>query len=178
MAPADENECRQMLYTGFMHDGPAAVRYPRGKGPGVAVDETMSLLPMGKAEIRRKGHSIAILAFGSMVTPALEVGETLNATVVNMRFVKPLDEALILEMARTHDLLVTVEENALPGGAGNGVNEVLNAALLHTPLLTIGLPDRFIEQGSREEVLNDAGLDAEGLLAAIEAFKARLKSHH
>ena len=176
MAPADENECRQMLYTGFMHDGPAAVRYPRGKGPGVLVEDTMSLLPIGKAEIRRKGQSIAILAFGSMVTPALEVGDTLNATVVNMRFVKPLDEALILEMARTHDLLVTIEENAIPGGAGNGVNEVLNAALLRTPLLTLGLPDRFIEQGSREEVLKDAGLDAEGLLAAIEAFTARLKS--
>jgi 1-deoxy-D-xylulose-5-phosphate synthase len=178
MAPADENECRQMLYTGFMHDGPAAVRYPRGKGPGTAVENTMSLLPIGKAEIRRKGQSIALLAFGSMVTPALEVGETLNATVVNMRFVKPLDEAMILDMARTHDLLVTIEENAVPGGAGNGVNEVLNAAFVRTPLLTIGLPDRFIEQGSREEVLKDAGLDIEGLLVAIEAFTARLKSNH
>jgi len=178
MAPADENECRQMLYTGFMHDGPAAVRYPRGKGPGTAVENTMSLLPIGKAEIRRKGQSIALLAFGSMVTPALEVGETLNATVVNMRFVKPLDEAMILDMARTHDLLVTIEENAVPGGAGNGVNEVLNAAFVRTPLLTIGLPDRFIEQGSREEVLKDAGLDVEGLLVAIEAFTARLKSNH
>ena len=113
-----------------------------------------------------------------MVTPALEVGETLNATVVNMRFVKPLDEAMILDMARTHDLLVTIEENAVPGGAGNGVNEVLNAAFVRTPLLTIGLPDRFIEQGSREEVLKDAGLDVEGLLVAIEAFTARLKSNH
>jgi len=178
MAPADENECRQMLYTGFMHDGPAAVRYPRGKGPGTAVENTMSLLPIGKAEIRRKGQSIALLAFGSMVTPALEAGETLNATVVNMRFVKPLDEAMILDMARTHDLLVTIEENAVPGGAGNGVNEVLNAAFVRTPLLTIGLPDRFIEQGSREEVLKDAGLDVEGLLVAIEAFTARLKSNH
>ena len=178
MAPADENECRQMLYTGFMHDGPAAVRYPRGKGPGTAVENTMSLLPIGKAEIRRKGQSIALLAFGSMVTPALEVGETLNATVVNMRFVKPLDEAMILDMARTHDLLVTIEENVVPGGAGNGVNEVLNAAFVRTPLLTIGLPDRFIEQGSREEVLKDAGLDVEGLLVAIEAFTARLKSNH
>ena len=167
-----------MVPEGLLHDGPAAGRYPRGKGHSTAVGNTVSLLPIGKSEIRRKGQSIALLAFGSMVTPALEAGETLNATVVNMRFVKPLDEAMILDMARTHDLLVTIEENAVPGGAGNGVNEVLNAAFVRTPLLTIGLPDRFIEQGSREEVLKDAGLDVEGLLVAIEAFTARLKSNH
>ena len=170
MAPADENECRQMLYTGFLHNGPAAVRYPRGKGPGTAVEETMTALPVGRAEVRRKGKGIALLAFGSMVTPALEVGEQLDATVVNMRFIKPLDEKLILQMAKDHDLLVTIEENAIPGGAGNGVNEVLNANGCHTPLLTIGLPDSFIEQGTREEVLSLAGLDVPGLLKSIEAF--------
>ncbi|MEY4685013.1 MAG: hypothetical protein RLZ25_1472 [Pseudomonadota bacterium] len=174
MAPADENECRQMLYTGFQHNGPAAVRYPRGKGPGAAVEESMTLLPIGKAEVRRKGKGIAILAFGSMVTPALEAGETLDATVINMRFIKPLDEACILEMAASHDLIVTVEENTVAGGAGNGVNEVLNAHGIKTPILTIGLPDRFIEQGSREEVLTDAGLDTAGILASISAYSGKI----
>ena len=174
MAPADENECRQMLYTGFQHNGPAAVRYPRGKGPGTTVAEEMTALPMGKAEIRRKGKKIALLAFGSMVTPALEVGEKLDATVVNMRFIKPLDEAMILKMAETHDLLVSVEENVIAGGAGNGINEVLNAHVCKTPLLTIGLPDSFIEQGTREEVLSVAGLDVPGILASIESFQKKL----
>lgn len=174
MAPADENECRQMLYTGFQHNGPAAVRYPRGKGPGTEVESTMSLLPIGKAEVRRKGKGIAILAFGSMVTPALEAGETLDATVVNMRFIKPLDEACILEMAASHDLIVTVEENTVSGGAGSGVNEVLNAHGVKTAILTIGLPDRFIEQGTREEVLTDAGLDTAGILASISAYSGKI----
>ncbi|MEY2697232.1 MAG: hypothetical protein RL333_1370 [Pseudomonadota bacterium] len=176
MAPADENECRHMLYTGFQHDGPAAVRYPRGKGPGTPVEETMSLLPIGKAEVRRKGKRIAILAFGSMVTPSLEAGETLDATVVNMRFIKPLDENCILEMAASHDLIVTVEENTVAGGAGSGVNEVLNAHGCKTPILTIGLPDRFIEQGSREEVLTDAGLDTAGILASIAAYSGKVSA--
>ena len=174
MAPADENECRQMLYTGFMVNGPAAVRYPRGKGPGTPVEDTMTALPIGKAEIRRKGQRIALLAFGSMVTPALEVAEKRDATVVNMRFVKPLDEAMILEMAKTHDILVSVEENVLPGGAGNGINEVLNAHLIKTPLLTIGLPDEFIDQGTREEVLSMAGLDANGIEKTLNAFLEKL----
>ena len=176
MAPADENECRHMLYTGFQHDGPAAVRYPRGKGPGTPVEETMSLLPIGKAEVRRKGKRIAILAFGSMVTPSLEAGETLDATVVNMRFIKPLDENCILEMAASHDLIVTVEENTVAGGAGSGVNEVLNAHGCKTPILTIGLPDRFIEQGSREEVLTDAGLDTAGILESIAAYSGKVSA--
>jgi 1-deoxy-D-xylulose-5-phosphate synthase len=176
MAPADENECRQMLYTGFLHDGPAAVRYPRGKGPGTSVGEEMTAFPLGKAEIRREGKKIALLAFGSMVTPALEVGQKLDATVVNMRFVKPLDEAMILKMAESHDLLVSIEENVIAGGAGNGINEVLNAHLCKTPLLTIGLPDCFIEQGTREEVLTVAALDAEGIHASIEAFQKKLAS--
>lgn len=174
MAPADENECRQMLYTGFQHNGPAAVRYPRGKGPGTNVAEEMTALPMGKAEIRRKGKKIALLAFGSMVSPALEVGENLDATVVNMRFIKPLDEAMILKMAETHDLLVSIEENVIAGGAGNGINEVLNAHICKTPLLTIGLPDTFIEQGTREEVLSVAGLDVPGILASIKSFQKKL----
>jgi 1-deoxy-D-xylulose-5-phosphate synthase len=174
MAPADENECRQMLYTGFKHNGPAAVRYPRGKGPGTPVNEEMVALPIGKGEVRRKGKTIAILAFGSMVMPALEVAEKLDATVANMRFIKPLDENLILELAASHDCIVTIEENALPGGAGNAVNEVLTSNLSASPLLTIALPDKFIEQGTREEVLTAAGLDADGILGSIEAFVARL----
>jgi 1-deoxy-D-xylulose-5-phosphate synthase len=174
MAPADENECRQMLYTGFQHEGPAAVRYPRGKGPGIVVAEEMTAVPMGKAEIRRKGKKIALLAFGSMVTPALEVGEKLDATVVNMRFIKPLDEETILKMAESHDLLVSIEENVIAGGAGNGINEILNAHVCKTPLLTIGLPDSFIEQGTREEVLTVAGLDVPGILTSIEAFQKKL----
>ncbi|GAB6048863.1 1-deoxy-D-xylulose-5-phosphate synthase [Methyloparacoccus murrellii] len=172
MAPADENECRQMLYTGFLLDGPAAVRYPRGKGPGTPVEAAMSALPLGKADVRRQGKGIALLAFGAMVQPALEVGEQLNATVVNMRFVKPLDEALILRLAKEHELLVTIEENVISGGAGNGVNEVLNAHHCRTPLLTIGLPDLFIEQGTREEVLSVAGLDTAGILKSIEHYRA------
>jgi 1-deoxy-D-xylulose-5-phosphate synthase len=134
----------------------------------------MTLLPLGKAELRRKGKGIAILAFGSMVSPALEAGEALDATVVNMRFIKPLDEACILEMAASHDLIVTVEENTVAGGAGSGVNEVLNANGSKTPILTIGLPDRFIEQGSREEVLTDAGLDTAGILASIAAYSGKI----
>ena len=174
MAPADENECRQMLYTGFQHEGPAAVRYPRGKGPGTVVAEEMTAVPMGKAEIRRKGKKIALLAFGSMLTPALEVGEKLDATVVNMRFIKPLDEETILKMAESHNLLVSIEENVIAGGAGNGINEILNAHVCKTPLLTIGLPDSFIEQGTREEVLTVAGLDVPGILTSIEAFQKKL----
>lgn len=166
-----------MLYTGFQHDGPAAVRYPRGKGPGTPVEEEMTALPLGRAEIRREGQGIALLAFGSMVTPALEVGEQLGATVVNMRFVKPLDQALILKLAQSHDMIVTIEENAIPGGAGNGVNEVLNAHGVHRPLLIIGLPDAFIEQGSREEVLAIAGLDVAGILDSITAFRNQLSGH-
>ena len=167
MAPADEAECRAMLTTGFLHDGPAAVRYPRGTGPGVEVPRTLAPLPIGKAQLRRKGREIAILAFGSMLAPALEAGETLNATVVNMRFVKPLDEALVLELARTHELLVTVEENAVSGGAGAAINECLAAAGISPLILNLGLPDRFIEHGSPTELLRDCGLDAAGIVRSI-----------
>jgi len=172
MAPADENECRQMLYTGYLHEGPASVRYPRGKGPGVAVIKVMTALPLGKAEIRHHGSRIAILAWGSMVTPALVAGKQLSATVVNMRFVKPLDEELLLELAKSHDLFITVEENVLSGGAGSAVNNFLQAQRILMPVLNIGLPDRFIEQGTREELLAICGLDSQGITAQIEAFCA------
>ena len=172
MAPADENECRQMLYTGFMHEGPASVRYPRGKGPGVTVNKTMTALPLGKGEIRHQGSRIAILAWGSMVTPALEAGKQLNATVVNMRFVKPIDAELILELAKSHDVLITVEENVIAGGAGSAVNEFLQAQQILMPVLNIGLPDSFVEQGTREELLSLCGLDIQGLLAQTEKFCA------
>ena len=164
MAPADENECRQMLYTGFMLDGPAAVRYPRGAGPGVAVNETMSLLPLGKGQLRRRGRDCAFLAFGSMVAVAERAAEELDATVVNMRFVRPIDEALIREVAASHRRLVTVEENAVMGGAGNAVNEVLAVASC-PPALNYGLPDRLFQHGSRDDMLRDAGLTVEDLCA-------------
>jgi 1-deoxy-D-xylulose-5-phosphate synthase len=172
MAPADENECRQMLYTGFMHEGPASVRYPRGKGPGVTVNNTMTALPLGKAEIRHQGSRIAILAWGSMVTPALEAGKQLGATVVNMRFIKPIDAELILELAKSHKMLVTVEENVLAGGAGSAVNDFLQAQRILIPVLNMGLPDSFVEQGTREELLSLCGLDKQGILASIETFCA------
>ena len=169
MAPADENEARQMLYTGFGLDGPAAVRYPRGAGPGVPVQEEMQALPIGRADLRRRGRKLAILSFGPMLQYALEAAEQLDATVVNMRFVKPLDEEIILEMAATHERLVTVEENALPGGAGSGVNQVLLAHGVPARVLNHALPDRFIDQGSRGDMLRDAGLDTEGILAAVRS---------
>ncbi len=169
MAPADENECRQMLYTAFMLDTPTAVRYPRGSGPGIPVEAGMKALPVGKGEIRRQGKRIAILAFGSMVTPALAAAETLDATVANMRFVKPLDHALAVELAETHDLVVTVEENAVDGGAGSAVAEALAAHRVPCQLLHLGLPDRFVEHGDPGLLLSQCGLDAPGLVAAIQA---------
>jgi 1-deoxy-D-xylulose-5-phosphate synthase len=142
--------------------------------------EEMSLLPIGKAEVKRQGNHLAILAFGSMVTSALAVGEKIDATVINMRFVKPLDEALILEMAKTHDCLVTVEENVIAGGAGSGVNEFLAREHTLLPILNLGLPDRFVEQGTREECLSACGLDEAGIFASIEAFIANqsVDQHH
>ncbi len=167
MAPADENECRQMLYTGFLQDCPTAVRYPRAKGPGISVKKSMTALPIGKAEIRREGKEIAILAFGDRVGTALEVAAGLDATVVNMRFVKPLDEALVLEMAASHQLIVTLEDNVVAGGAGSAVNECLAAAGVLVSLLNLGLPDRFVDHGSREELLDECALDAKQVLGAI-----------
>ena len=167
MAPADENECRQMLYTAFQLNSPAAVRYPRGSGTGVAMEKTMTAIPVGQADIRRQGKHVAILAFGSMLTPALVAGQALNATVVNMRFIKPLDESLILKLACTHELLVTVEENIVLGGAGSAVNECLAARGVVADCLNLGLPDRFVEHGERTELLADCGLDADGIRLAI-----------
>ena len=165
MTPSDENECRQMLYTAIRLDTPSAVRYPRGMGPGVAVVDGMQALPVGRGEVRREGRRVAILAFGSMLKASLAAGEQLDATVVNMRFVKPLDAELVQRMAREHELLVTVEENVVQGGAGGAVAECLSLA--GVKLLQLGLPDRFIEQGEHAQMLADCGLDATGIVAAI-----------
>ncbi len=167
MAPADENECHQMLNTAFQLDTPSAVRYPRGTGPGVAVQKTLQVLPVGKGEIRREGHNVAILAFGSMLAPALQAAEQLGATVANMRFVKPLDEELVLKLAREHALLVTVEENVVQGGAGSAVAECLAQHGLHVTMLHLGLPDEFLEQGNPAQMLVDCGLDGAGIARAI-----------
>jgi len=175
MAPSDENECRQMLYTAFMHNGPSAVRYPRGGGTGVAIQQEMQALPMGEGEIRREGEKIAILAFGSMLMPALAAAEELQATVANMRFVKPLDEALTLRLAQTHDLLVTVEENAVMGGAGSAVLEFLESRGATVPVLQLGLPDRFVEHGDPAKLLAACGLDQEGIVRAVRARLAGLR---
>ena len=167
MAPADENECRQMLYTAFHLNTPSAVRYPRGMGPGVEVNAEMRALAVGKGEVRRAGKRVAILAFGSMLAPALKAAEQLDATVANMRFVKPLDAELVLRLAREHELLVTVEENTVQGGAGSAVAECLQQHGTVIPLLQLGLPDRFIEQGEPKQMLADCGLDANGMAASI-----------
>jgi len=168
MAPADENECRQMLYTAMQLNTPSAVRYPRGTGPGVAINPEMSALPIGKGELRRAGKRVAILAFGSMLAPALVAGEQLDATVANMRFVKPLDAELVLRLAREHELLVTVEENTVQGGAGSAVAEFLQLQGIIIPMLQLGLPDQFIEQGDHAQMLADCGLDANGLIRMIK----------
>jgi 1-deoxy-D-xylulose-5-phosphate synthase len=173
MAPADENECRQMLYTATTVNGPAIVRYPRGTGPGVALQKEMAALPVGKAQLRREGKSgLAILVFGTLLTPALAIAERLDATLVNMRFVKPLDEDLVVSLAARHRALITIEENATQGGAGSAVGELLASEGLQLPLLQLGIPDRFIEHGSREGCLAAAGLDAAGLSASIERWWA------
>jgi 1-deoxy-D-xylulose-5-phosphate synthase len=167
MAPGDENECRQMLSTGFRHAGPAAVRYPRGTGPGAAISPSLDTLPIGKAELRRRGSRLALVAFGAIVPAAEKVAESMNLTCVNMRFVKPLDRELILELARTHDGLVTLEDNVVMGGAGSGVAELLNEAGVVTPILHLGLPDAYQEHASREDLLAEAGLDPAGIQRAI-----------
>lgn len=167
MAASDENELRQMLYTGFVHNGPVAVRYPRGKGPGVEIDGNMQAIPLGKAQLQRKGHSVAILAFGAMVAPAATVADKLDATLVNMRFVKPLDVAMVETLAMEHDLIVTIEENVLAGGAGSAVNEHLVATGIHVPLLNLGIPDRFIFHDKPVNMLAECGLDTSGILQAI-----------
>ncbi|SDY68202.1 1-deoxy-D-xylulose-5-phosphate synthase [Nitrosomonas sp. Nm33] len=169
MAPADENECRQMLYTAYQMNTPTAVRYPRGSGAGVEVQKEMQALSLGRGEIRRKGSKIALLAFGSMLTPCLEAAEELGATVANMRFVKPLDEDLVAELAATHELLVTIEENTIMGGAGSAVMESLASKKIVVKLLQLGLPDLFLDQGDPAQMLIDCGLDKIGIIRSIQA---------
>ena len=170
MAPADENECRQMLTTGYQCDGPAAVRYPRGQGPGAEIDASLTILPIGKGNIERQGQRIAFLSFGCLLPEALVAAGHYDASVANMRFIKPLDEDLLLKLADSHDLLVTLEDNVIMGGAGSAVNEALAANRRLIPVLNLGLPDRFQEQGTREELLADAGLDSNAIIAAIDAY--------
>ncbi len=170
LAPSNELECRNMLYTAYEHDGPSAVRYPRGAGPGVDTGEgtDMELIPIGEAQVLRRGSRIAILAFGSMVSPSLTAGESLDATVVNMRFVKPLDRKLVEEVAASHELIVTTEENVVAGGAGAGVNELLNDLGYVCPTLNLGLPDQHLAHGSPAKMLAESGLDAASIEARIK----------
>ncbi len=169
MTPADENECRQMLYTGLSLEQPVAVRYPRGSGPGASLEAEMRALPIGKGEVRRRGRKIAILAFGTLLKSALEAGEALDATVVNMRFVKPIDAVLVEEIASSHELIVTVEENVVAGGAGAAVAETLAERRLAPSMLHLGLPDRFVDHGDQAQLVASVGLDTAGILAAIRA---------
>lgn len=175
MAPSDENECRQMLTTGYLYEGVAAVRYPRGAGTGAAIETKLATLPIGKGQMVRdtkvktaeQGKKVAILAFGSMLTPALQAASTLSCSVANMRFIKPLDIDLIISLAKSHDLIVTIEENAVMGGAGAAVLEAMQTLNLNNPTLCLGLPDHFIEHGVHETMLAECGLDSEGIAAAI-----------
>jgi 1-deoxy-D-xylulose-5-phosphate synthase len=178
MAASDENECRQMLYTAFNLDTPSAVRYPRGAGPGVEIRQEMQALPVGKGEMRREGRKVALLAFGSMLKPALGAADELNASVANMRFVKPLDEDLIFRLATTHDYLVTVEENAIMGGAGSAVLESLQAQGIGIPVLQLGLPDHFVEHGDPAVLLADCGLSKEGIARSVRNWLDLNKSRH
>jgi 1-deoxy-D-xylulose-5-phosphate synthase len=169
MAPADEAECRRMLSTGHHYAGPAAVRYPRGGGNGAVVGNDLDTLAIGEAELRQRGHGIAVLAFGAMVTPAEKAATSIGATLVNMRFIKPLDAKLVLELARTHAAFVTVEDNAIMGGAGAGVGELLASHGISLPVLHLGLADSYLEHASREELLAESGLDAAGIEASMRA---------
>ena len=176
MAAADENECRQMLSTGYHYPGPAAIRYPRGAGIGAKVETALTTLPIGKGEIKRQGKKVAILAFGSMVYPAIDAGEALDATVANMRFIKPLDAELVKSLAASHDALITVEEGCTMGGAGSAVAEALSEAGIEIPLLIIGLPDKFVDHGDVHLLLSQCGLDAKGIEASIRQRFANLFS--
>ncbi len=167
MAPSNEAECRQMLSTGLQHPGPAAVRYPRGTGTGVAAGTDLSTLPIGKGELRLQGSRVALLAFGSTVAAAEQVGRELGLSVVNMRFIKPLDRELVLAVAAQHEGLVTIEDNVVAGGAGSGVGELLNAEGVLRPILHLGLPDSYQHHASREDLLAEAGIDAAGIRAAV-----------
>ena len=167
MTPSDENECRKMLSTAYRHPGPASVRYPRGAGPGTVIEADLDPIEIGKASVRRQGRQVAILAFGTMVAPALKAGEELNATVADMRFVKPLDTALVAQLAASHDLIVTIEEGSVMGGAVSAVAEALAAAGCVKPLLQLGLPDQFIDHGDAQQLLASCGLDAAGIAASV-----------
>jgi len=170
MAPADENECRQMLYTAYLENGPTAVRYPRGKGVGIEVGKEMSALAIGKAAKLREGQSIAILLFGSLLGSASYAADELGASLINMRFVKPLDEAIIIETAKDYDLIVTLEDNAIQGGAGSAVSECLARLDLDVPVLHLGIPDGFIEHAERESQLEEIGLSGDGIVSQICEF--------
>jgi len=167
MAPADEAECRQLLSTAFAHDGPSLVRYPRGAGTGVVPSAALDTLPLGKGEIRRQGQGVALLAFGSLVAAAVAAGDELDATVANMRFVKPLDVELIVELAGNHSLLVSIEENAVIGGAGSEIERVLNERGLNVAVLRLGLPDRFVDHGEQGQLLAELGLDKDGIVRNV-----------
>ena len=174
MAPSNENECRQMLFTGFSYQGPAAVRYPRGAGPGESVEPDMQALAIGKAELVRQGQDVVMLSFGSCLEDCRTVASRIGATLVNMRFVKPLDADLIMEMANSHKLVVTIEENAVMGGAGSGVNELLAATGGNFNILNIGIPDTYIEHGSRQDCLGWAGLDTDCIFEQVNKRLERL----
>ncbi|MEH6466338.1 MAG: 1-deoxy-D-xylulose-5-phosphate synthase, partial [Porticoccus sp.] len=178
MTPSDENETRQMLYTGFIHKGPAAVRYPRGTGPGTTIEKDMTALPIGKGLIRREGNQIAILNFGTLLPAALATADELNATVADMRFVKPLDTGLINQLASQHRLLVTLEENTIQGGAGAAVSEYLASMGIVVPVLHLGLPDKFVDHGNHQQQLAATGLDAASVQHAIEQRLSELESIH
>jgi len=168
MAASDENECRQMLSTAFQYNGPAAVRYPRGAGVGVAIEPGLTTLTLGQGEIRQIGRGIALLAFGSMLAPSLVAGEALHATVANMRFIKPLDLDLVRQLAQTHEALVTIEEGAVMGGAGAAVAEALASMDIVKPILNLGIPDKFIDHGDTVQLLASCGLDAPGIIASVK----------
>jgi 1-deoxy-D-xylulose-5-phosphate synthase len=169
MAPSDENECWQMLFTAVQLGSPVAVRYPRGAGPGVAIEAQMRALPLGKGELRKEGKRVAILAFGAMLQPALAAAELLGASVASMRFVKPIDAELVMRLAQTHELLVTVEEHAVMGGAGSAVCETLAAHGAGSRVLNLGLPDRFIDHGDPAKLLASVGLDAAGIVKSVRS---------
>ncbi len=168
MVPADENECRQMLTTGLKYNGPSAVRYPRGNGIGITVDKALTTIPIAKAQLRRKGQKIALLVFGTLLSTALEAAEILDASVVNMRFVKPLDTEMLIQMTQQHKLLVTIEENVIMGGAGSAVNEYLQAQANSIAVLNLGLPDRFLDHGQSAALLAECGLNAAGIIRSIK----------
>ena len=169
MAPSDENELRQTLNTGYHYKGPAAVRYPRGTGVGAQIEQSLECLPIGKGRIIREGSDVAILAFGTLLHTALSAADEINATVIDMRFVKPLDTELISRMSNTHSLLISLEENAIAGGAGSGINEFINQASINTTIINLGLPDYYVEHGKPTELLKECGLDRQGILNSIKA---------